>query len=58
MPAGRLQQHGWQMRAIGIIIALIVALAFVADIYWYGGSYSRIVIQSLRDGFMVLVNNW
>jgi len=53
-----LQQHGWQMRAIGIIIALIVALAFVADIYWYGGSYSRIVIQSLRDGFMVLVNNW
>jgi len=58
MPAGRLQQHGWQMRAIGIIIALVVALAFVADIYWYGGSYTRLVFHSLGEGFMVLVNNW
>jgi hypothetical protein len=53
-----LQQHGWQMRAIGIIIALIVALAFVADIYWYGGSYTRLVFHSLGAGFMILVNNW
>ncbi len=58
MPAGSLQQHGWQMRAIGIIIALVVALAFVADIYWYGGSYTRLVFHSLGAGFMVLVNNW
>ena len=46
------------MRAIVTVIALIVALAFVADVYWYGGSYTRLVFHSLAAGFMVLVNNW
>ncbi len=41
--------RGWQMRAIVIVIALVVALgfAYIADIYWYGGSYTRMVIHSL-----------
>jgi len=46
------------MRAIVTVIAVIVALAFVADIYWYGGSHTRLVLHSLGAGFMVLVNNW
>ncbi len=46
------------MRAIVTVIALIVALAFVADMSWYGGSYTRLVFHSLGAGFMVLVNNW
>ncbi|MGO9327660.1 MAG: hypothetical protein ACLQJ0_06050 [Steroidobacteraceae bacterium] len=40
------------------VIALIVALAFVADIYGFGGSYTRLVFHSLGAGFMVRVNNW
>jgi hypothetical protein len=46
------------MRAIVTVIALVVALAFVADIYWYDGSYSRMVIYAPRVGFYFLVNNW
>jgi hypothetical protein len=48
------------MRAIVIVIALVVALAsgFIGDIYWYGGSCSRMVIHALRVGFYFLVNNW
>ncbi len=48
------------MRAIVIVIVLVVALVFyyIADLYWYGGSYTRLVFHSLRAGFMVLVNNW
>jgi len=48
------------MRAIVIVVALVVALgfAYIADLYWYGGSYTRLVFHSLHAGFMVLVNNW
>ncbi|MFY9894950.1 MAG: hypothetical protein WAK63_12560 [Xanthobacteraceae bacterium] len=46
------------MRAIVAVVALIVALAFIADIYWYGGSYSRMVFHSLGVVFTVLVDNW
>ena len=48
------------MRAIVIGIVFVVALgfAYVADLYWYGGSYTRLVFHSLGVGFMGLVNNW
>ncbi len=48
------------MRAIVIVIALVVALgfAYIVDIYWYGGSYTRMVIHSLGLVIAVLVNNW
>jgi hypothetical protein len=51
---------GLQMRAIVIVVALVVALgfAYIADLYRYGGSYTRLVFHSLGAGFIVLVNNW
>ncbi len=56
-----LQQHrGWQMRANFIVIALVVAFGFacIADLYWNGGSYTRMVIHSLGLVVTALVNNW
>jgi len=35
-----------------------LGLAYIADLHWYGGSYTRLIFHSLRAGFMVLVNNW
>ncbi len=48
------------MRAIVVVVALVVVLgaAGIADNYWYGGSYGRVVVHSLRVGFYFLVNNW
>lgn len=46
------------MRAIGVGIALVVALGAAADFYWYSGAYSHMVIRSLGVGFYFLVNNW
>jgi len=50
----------WQMRSTVVVIVLVAALvtAFIADIYWCGGSYSRMVVHSLRVGFYFLVDNW
>jgi len=48
------------MRAVVVVVALVVALgaAGIADSYWHDGSYSRMVVHSLRVGFYFLVNNW
>ncbi len=48
------------MRAILIVIALVVVLgiAYMADSYCCGGSYTRMVLHSLAVVFAVLVNNW
>jgi len=47
------------MRWTVILVVLVVALVLaIADIYWYGGSYGRMVVHSLRVGFYFLVNNW
>ena len=48
------------MRAIVIVIALIVVLgiAYMADSYCCGGSYTRMVLHSLGTAITVLVNNW
>ncbi len=48
------------MRAIVIVIVLVVVLgiAYLADSYCCGGSYSRTVLHSLAVAFAVLVNNW
>jgi hypothetical protein len=48
------------MRAIVIVIALVIAsgTAYFADVYWYGGSYSRMVVHSVALVISVLINNW
>jgi len=48
------------MRAIVIVIALVVVLgmAYMADSYCCGGSYTRMVVHSLGTAITVLVNNW
>jgi hypothetical protein len=48
------------MRAVVFVIALIVAFgfAYIVDIHWYGGAYTRMVVHSLGLVIAVLVNNW
>ncbi len=48
------------MRATVILIALVVVFgsAYIADIYWYHGANSRIVVHSIGLVIAVLVNNW
>ncbi len=46
------------MRAIVIVFVVALGFANIADLYWYGGSYTGPVLHSLRAWFMVLVNNW
>lgn len=48
------------MRAIVIVVALVVVLgiAYMADSYCCGGSYSHMVLHSLGQVIAVLVNNW
>ena len=46
------------MRASLIVFVVALGFAYIADLYWYGGLYTRLVFHSLGAGFMVLVNNW
>jgi hypothetical protein len=49
------------MRAIVIVVvALVVAfgLGYIADIYWHGGSYTRMIVHTIGQVIAVLVNNW
>jgi len=46
------------MRAIVMVFVVALGFVYIADLYWYGGSYTRLVFHSLGAGFMALVNNW